>query len=228
MSLQIKGLQKASLIDFPPYTSCVVFLSGCNLQCPFCQNPDLVQGRGDSFSRQEFYDFLKRRKRWLDAVAITGGEPTINDDLPVFIEEIKKLGYKVKLDTNGTNPEMLDRLLDRVDFVAMDIKNSIERYSQASGRQVNTGKIKKSIGLLMQDKVDYEFRITVVPGLHDSDSIQKVGYLLKGAKKLSIQNFRNKICLDSSFEKIKPFSSQELENFRGILAEYIADVEVRK
>ncbi|MBW2989756.1 anaerobic ribonucleoside-triphosphate reductase activating protein, partial [Candidatus Woesearchaeota archaeon] len=136
MPLRIKGLQKASLIDYPPYACCVVFLSGCNFRCGFCHNPELVLGKSntETISEEEFFSFLSKRKKWLDAVCITGGEPCLNKELPKFISKIKDHGYKVKLDTNGSSPDMLDELLDKglLDYIAMDIKGNLNQYEKVA------------------------------------------------------------------------------------------------
>ena len=145
-SLQIRGLQKTSLIDYAPYTCCVVFLAGCNFRCPFCQNPDLIVGkdRNPVIYEDEFLDFLKERKKWLDAVCITGGEPCLYEKLPKLIKKIKSLGYKVKIDTNGTNPSMLKELIDKklIDYVAMDIKGPLDKYDEIVNAKVDKEKIK--------------------------------------------------------------------------------------
>ena len=231
MTLPIKGLQKMSLIDYSPYTSCVVFLSGCNFRCGFCHNPELLVevDKTPTISEEDFFLFLKGREKWLDGVCITGGEPCLYEELPDFIKKIKNMGYKVKLDTNGTNPAMLKKLIDDklIDYIAMDTKGSLERYDEIAGVKVDKEKIKESVKLIIEGRVDYEFRMTCVPGLVVKDDIDKVGKWLKGAKKFFIQQFRNKTCLDTRFEKVKPFSNEELEGFKEILAGCIGKVEVR-
>jgi pyruvate formate lyase activating enzyme len=230
-SVQIKGLQKTSLIDFQPYTSCVVFLAGCNFRCGFCQNPNLIVeiDKTPTISQDEFFGFLEKRKKWLDGVVITGGEPSLYDDLPEFIRKIKDLGYKVKFDSNGTNPKMIKELIgDKlIDYVAMDIKGSLEKYDKVAGIDADKDKIRESADLIMKSGVDYEFRLTAVPSLLDKEDVERIGVWLKGAKKFYIQQFRNKICLDRSFEKIKPFAKEKLDEFRGILKGYIDNVEIR-
>src|SRR3989344_5633428 len=140
MKLEIKGLQKTSLIDYPPYTSCVVFLAGCDFRCPFCQNPDLILNpeKLETVKQEDFLEFLKKRKKWLDAVCISGGEPTLYEDLPEFIKKIKDLGYKVKIDTNGNNPNAIEELINKklIDYVAMDIKAPLDKYSKAANAKV--------------------------------------------------------------------------------------------
>ena len=227
----IKGLQKTTLVDFPPYVACTLFISSCNFRCNFCQNPELVNDSKDikEISEQEIFDFLDKRNNVLDAVCITGGEPLLYKNLKNFIGQIKEHGFKVKLDTNGTIPSLLKELVDEglVDYVAMDIKTSLDGYDKAAGVKVDKEKIKESVKLLMENKVDYEFRMTVVPGLVDKEDIEKIGEWLKGADKFFIQQFRNKSCLDKSFEKIKPFSEDKLKEFKEVLDKHIDKVEVR-
>jgi len=229
MKLEIKGLQKTSLIDYSPYTSCVVFLAGCDFRCPFCQNPDLVLNpeKLDTIKKEDFFEFLKKRKKWLDGACITGGEPTLYKELPEFIKQIKDLGYKLKLDTNGNNPDMLKELVKLADYVAMDIKSSLEKYDESAGVKVDIEKIKKSVEIIKNSGIDWEFRMTVVPALHSQEDFEKIGKWLKGAKRFFLQQFSNKICLDKSFEKITPFSKEDLEEFKVILSKYISKVEVR-
>ena len=229
MKLEIKGLQKTSLIDYSPYTSCVVFLAGCDFRCPFCQNPDLVLNpeKLDTIKKEDFFEFLKKRKKWLDGACITGGEPTLYKELPEFIKQIKDLGYKLKLDTNGNNPDMLKELVKLADYVAMDIKSSLEKYDESAGVKVDIEKIKKSVEIIKNSGIDWEFRMTVVPALHSQEDFEKIGKWLKGAKRFFLQQFSNKICLDKSFEKITPFSKEDLEEFKVILSKYISKVEAR-
>ena len=229
MKLEIKGLQKTSLIDYSPYTSCVVFLAGCDFRCPFCQNPDLVLNpeKLDTIKKEDFFEFLKKRKKWLDGACISGGEPTLYKELPEFIKQIKDLGYKLKLDTNGNNPDMLKELVKLADYVAMDIKSSLEKYDESAGVKVDIEKIKKSVEIIKNSGIDWEFRMTVVPALHSQEDFEKIGKWLKGAKRFFLQQFSNKICLDKSFEKITPFSKEDMEEFKVILSKYISKVEVR-
>ena len=232
MKLEIKGLQKTSLIDYPPYTSCVVFLAGCDFRCPFCQNPDLILNpeKLETVKQEDFLEFLKKRKKWLDAGCISGGEPTLYEDLPEFIKKIKDLGYKVKIDTNGNNPNAIEELINKklIDYVAMDIKAPLDKYSKAANAKVDIENIKESVSIIKNSGVDYEFRMTSIPTLHDKDDFEKIGQWLKGAKAFFLQQFRNKICLDKSFEKITPFSKDDLKEFKGILDKYIAKVEIRE
>ena len=189
----INGFQKMTLLDFPGKVACTVFLGGCNFRCPFCHNAGLVLGSNpESYTEEEILSYLEKRKGLLDGVCITGGEPTLRPDLLPFIEKVKALGFAVKLDTNGTNPALLKELLDNalVDYVAMDIKNSFEKYPETCGLDVmELDSIKESIALLIGGKVDFEFRTTVVSPLHTAEDIEALAKEISGAEKYFIQNF---------------------------------------
>ena len=180
------GLQKLTLLDFPGTVACTVFTVGCNLRCPFCHNPALVFNPPEEYriSEEEFFAFLNKRKGILDGVAITGGEPTLMPYLPDFMAEIHELGYTVKLDTNGTRPEVLRTVIARglVDYVAMDIKNSKEKYGATVGfdQTYDLAPIEESISVLMENKVDFEFRTTVSRTFHTPDDIRIIGEWLAG------------------------------------------------
>lgn len=180
--MNIAGLQKLTLLDYPDRVACTVFLQGCNFRCPFCHNSDLLPGTGPACMEEEdFFTFLNSRKGLLDGVCITGGEPTLQKDLPEFIKRIKELGFAVKLDTNGSCPEILKALIQAglVDYVAMDIKNSPEKYAETAGmagKLLNA--VEESIGILLTEKVDYEFRTTVVAEFHDEASVTDMGQWL--------------------------------------------------
>lgn len=192
----ISGVQKLTLLDFPGRTACTVFFSGCNFRCPFCHNAILVERPQEAGSvlEDDFFDFLKMRKGLLDGVAITGGEPTLNKDLPDFMAKIKELGYAVKLDSNGTNPEMLEKIISEgcVDYIAMDIKNCKEKYPLTAGTDSRfMERIEKSVDILMQKRVDFEFRTTVVKQLHTVEDMIKLSEWIKGDEKYFIQAFKN-------------------------------------
>ncbi len=226
----IKGLQKTSLIDFEPYTAAVVFLGGCNFRCGYCHNPDLVLHfkQVDTISEEELLSFLDKRKDWLDGVVVTGGEPTIYKDLPEFISKIKKRNFLVKLDTNGTNPDMIKKLLKQVDYIAMDVKTSLDDYSKVCGVSVDTGKIKKSIDLIKNSGIDYEFRTTLIPGLVTEKNVVKIAELLKGSKKYVIQNFREKAdMIENRLRNIKPYKKEELEKIKETIKDYFEEVFIK-
>lgn len=189
----ISGLQKLTLLDFPDKTACTVFAPGCNLRCPFCHNASLVRGPFPPFiDEKELFDFLGKRAGILDGVCITGGEPLLQKDIIPFIKKIRSLGFSVKLDTNGTLPEVLEELLrsSLVDYVAMDIKSSPEGYAAAVGiKDFDYSPIQKSISLLLSGDTDYEFRTTVVKGVHSEKEILGAAQSIKGAKRYFLQQF---------------------------------------
>ena len=176
--MRISGLQKMTLLDYPGKIACTVFLGGCNFRCPFCHNGELLDGSAEMImDEREFLSFLSKRKGLLDAVCISGGEPTLQPGLAALLEQIKAMGYLTKLDTNGSRPEVLKELVSRdlLDYVAMDIKNSPDLYGQTAGAPVQLQKIEESIRFLTEEHLDYEFRTTVVAQLHDCASIARMG-----------------------------------------------------
>ena len=228
---EIKGLQKMSLIDYPGKVSCVVFLGGCNFRCPFCHNPDLINpGKLETVPEKEFLEFLKKRRKWLDGVVITGGEPTLQKDLPGFIRKIKDLGYLVCLETNGTNPGVLEELLKGklLDYLAMDIKAAPERYREAAGTEVDMDKVRRSAGIVRNSGIEHQFRTTFVPGLVGKEDARKIGQWLKGSESYAVQNFRPKNCLDKAFESRVPYSKEGIEEIAGIARKFFRKVEVRE
>lgn len=220
--MKIAGFKKQSLIDYSGNISSVIFTQGCNFRCGFCHNPDLVlpEKYGGTYDNDEIFVYLKKYAKMLDAVCITGGEPTIHKDLPQFISKIKDLDLKVKLDSNGTNPRMLKDLIDKnmVDFIAMDIKHKLEFdfYNKSVGNWINEKvfiKILSSINIIKNSKIDYEFRTTVVKGLHKKEDIKVLKN--KFGKNYQIQNFNPEIVLNPDLD-LEPFSEseyQELLNF---------------
>jgi len=231
--MQIGGLQKLTLIDFPGKIACTVFCLGCNFRCGFCYNSSLVLPEKIKFqpkiSQKEFFNFLKERKNFLEGVCLGGGEPTIYDDLPNFIKKIKKMGYFVKLDTNGSNPKMLKFLIDKklVDYIAMDIKVPKEKYNIVCGRKINIKDIEESIQILKEGKVDYEFRTTVIPTFHQKEDILKIFQWIKPAKKYFLQNFLSKTTINPKFEKIKPYSKEYLLEIQKALSPFFEVCQVR-
>jgi len=231
--MKIGGLQKLTLVDYPNKIAATVFLTGCNFKCGFCHNSGLVNEK-ETMDRQEikeseFFDFLKSKQGLIDGICVTGGEPTINADLIDFIKKIKELNFSIKLDTNGSNPETLQELIKQglLDFVAMDIKTSPDKYEKAVGAEVNLDNIKKSVEIIKKSKINYEFRTTVVPGIVDREDIEKIGKWLKGAKKFSLQQFRNQKVLNKEFERVVPYWDDTLKEFKKILEKYIKNVELR-
>lgn len=192
--MKIHGFQKLTLLDYPGMTACTLFFAGCNFRCPFCHNAPLVTDIDNSavYDEAEVLSFLERRQGILDGVCITGGEPLMQPELPSFIAKVKALGYKVKLDTNGSAPEKLSAMIDSglIDYVAMDIKNCKEKYGMTVGvKNFDITPIEQSVKLLLEGKVDYEFRTTVVNEYHTVDDIESISKWLAGASKYYLQNF---------------------------------------
>lgn len=212
--MKIGGLQKLTLLDFPGHTACTVFTEGCNFRCPFCHNAPLVLPERQSepfMSEEEFFSFLESRKGILEGVAVTGGEPTLQKDLYAFLENIKKMGFKVKLDTNGYAPHILKTLLDGglIDHAAMDIKSSPDTYAKVSGvKNLDVSKIEKSIDIFKSSSVTYEFRTTAVKGLHTAADFLKIGKWLGDVPLYFIQQFVNSgDIIESGFDA---FSKEEM------------------
>ena len=235
--MRIFGLQRLTLLDYPGRIACTVFLGGCNMRCPFCHNGDLVRGEGDGLmSVDELLAFLDTRVGRLSGVCISGGEPTLHPDLPELIREIKRRGFAVKLDTNGTNPHMLARLIDEnlLDYVAMDIKNSPERYGETIGLNAECemqnaesllDKVRRSAALLMEKKVDFEFRTTLARELHSENDLISIGKWLSGDEKYFLQTYRDEgELLVGGFT---PFTKEETDRLLAILREYIPNASVR-
>ena len=194
--MQISGLMKMTLLDFPGHVACTIFTKGCNMRCPFCHNALLVTDTQNTacYTEEEIFTFLKKRTALLDGVAITGGEPLLQRDITDFIIKVRELGYKVKLDTNGSYPLKLQEICDKklVDYIAMDIKNCLGKYSQTAGiDSFDINLIKQSIGIIMNSGIDYEFRTTVVNELHNVEDIGKAAELIKGAKRYFLQEFKD-------------------------------------
>lgn len=228
----IAGLQKTSLIDYPGNICATVFLQGCNMRCPFCHNPELVGSNKAKtvMSKVWLVQFLEKRRNVLDGVCITGGEPTLYSKLLDLTKEIKGLGLKVKLDTNGTNPDMLQRLLDLgyIDYVAMDIKGTRDKYRDIVRANIDLESIDRSIELLKGSNIDYEFRTTVVPGLMLLPELVQIGEWLSGARLYVLQQFNpTPSLLDVRFQEVKPYGAEEIEPFVSILGQYVQEVNVR-
>lgn len=229
----IGGLQKLTLIDYPGKLACTVFLAGCDFRCPWCYSPEVVLPERiveqAKISEREFFNFLKSKKGLLEGVVICGGEPCLNKELPEFAENIKKLNYSVKLDTNGSFPEMLRHLVNEklIDYVAMDIKAPKEKYELLTGRKINIKNIEKSVAILLEGKIDCEFRTTVIPGLLKKQDIIKIAKWISGAKKYYLQNFRPEKTLNSEFEKLKPYSSRYLLGIQKAISPFFEVCQIR-
>ena len=227
--MKICGIQKTTLLDYPGHMAATIFLEGCNFRCPFCQNGDLVDRVSrDTIPEEELLSFLKKRASVLEGVCITGGEPTLQPRLEEFIVSIRRLGYKIKLDTNGYRPHVLKELCGQglIDYVAMDIKTSRERYPVVSGNpSLEIDKIEESASFLMGGAIPYEFRTTVVKELHTVDDFDKIGRWLQGCSRYFLQNF-----VDSDRVLVPGFTScspEELLSFSETLKAYMNDVAVR-
>ena len=224
------GLQKLTLLDYPGNMACTVFTGGCNFRCPFCHNRSLVfLNENDSeIANEDIFDFLKNRNRILDGVCITGGEPLLHKGLKAFIQRVRDLGLKVKLDTNGSNFEKLKELIDEgmVDYVAMDIKNSPEKYAMTIGLQnYDLSEIEKSKNYLLEDHVDYEFRTTIVKQFHEVSDLKKIGEWIKGAKHYYLQNFEDHgTCIVSGLGEV---DADTMEQMKETVRPYVENIEVR-
>ncbi len=219
-NIKISGIQKTSLIDYPDYISTVLFTQGCNMDCPYCHNPELIpkENENEYMNTAYFWEYLDKRSDLIDGVVITGGEPLIQDSIYNFIKDIKKYDLLVKLDTNGTNYHLLEKLLDEdlIDYVAMDIKGPLKEYEKFCGIELNKKvieNIKKSKDLILNSDIDYELRTTVVPGLHSKEVLEKIADSISGIKNYYLQNFRSEKVNSSNYEEIRSFSEEELKDF---------------
>lgn len=240
----IGGLEKLTLLDFPDNLAAIVFTQNCNFRCHYCYNPMLVWPRTEKLSpdgknnkkdqpfvkEEDLFLFLKERKGKIDGVVISGGEPTLHSDLPQFIKKIKDLGYLVKLDTNGTNPVMLANLIkDKlIDYVAMDLKATFEKYEQTVGVKVNLDNLQKSVKIILSDSIPYEFRSTLVPALHGEADIKKMGELIKGANLWYLQKFKpDADLINPEFKKLPTFKDKELKDLALIGAKFVKKCQAR-
>ena len=228
--MQLHGLYKLTLLDFPKHLACTAFTGHCNLRCPFCHNAELVlrPELQPSISEDEFFSFLKTRQGILEGVCISGGEPTLQPDLLPFIRKIKQLGFLVKLDTNGTNPAVLEALFAEylLDYIAMDIKNTKEKYTLTTGMTAfDIAPIEKSIALIRQYAPDYEFRTTVVQGLHTKEDLLAIGAWLTGSKRYTLQTFQNSGNLLAE-DGLCAFSVAEMQEFQKMLEPFFEQVSV--
>ena len=247
--MRIGGLQKTSLIDFPGRLACTVFTVGCNFRCPYCHNKELL-GAGYAppplILEKEFFDFLKKRKGILEGVCITGGEPCLQSDLKDFCKKIKRMGLEVKLDTNGSRPEVLEGLIERglIDMVAMDVKGRFEDYPRIANSKLQISnykqipnyklqtEIKKSVKIILESGIEYELRTTVVPGIHDRDSLIELAKELKevGGENLVwvLQKFKaGPNCLDEKYRDMESFSDEEMEGFLRVVKKVLRKTELR-
>ena len=227
--MKIQGLQKMTLLDYPGRVACTVFLGGCDFRCPFCHNFELVEGaQAAALEEEEFFAFLDKRHGLLDGVAITGGEPCLRRELPDFIARIKEAGFPVKLDTNGNNPTMLRRLIDDglVDYVAMDVKNSPSKYAETIGlREFDLSSVNESIGLLLQNRVPYEFRTTVIREFHEARDFEEIGAWIEGAEQYFLQPFADRDTVPN--RSLSAPDPDSLREFRDVAARFVKSAGIR-
>lgn len=241
----IKGLQKTTLLDYPGKVACTIFFFGCNFRCPFCHNKELILEKESqkikTYTEREILEFLEKRKGKLEAICLTGGEPTLNENLPEFIKRIKALGYLIKLDTNGVNPEMVENLIkdQLIDYVALDYKGPMEDYKKYINKSNKTNnlirQVKRTIEILLKNKVSFELRTTVVPTLHNKEDLLEMVKDLKELLTTSyllrvtwyLQQFRPKNCLEPKFDKIKPYDKQWFEEILKEIKNYLPNTKLR-
>lgn len=224
------GLEKCTLVDYPGKVACMVYTIGCNFRCPYCHNPELIDETVEvTLSEATILDFLDTRRELLDGVVITGGEPTMHEELPVFMRRIKDKGFLVKLDTNGTNPKMLQQVIDEglVDYIAMDIKSPLETYSQTVARPVDVESIRESIRILLSFPVPYEFRTTVVKSLLSPEDLKRIGEAIRGAKNYYLQKFVPTKILNPQFKRKVTYTDEEFEEFRSMMSNYVETCNIR-
>lgn len=232
MNIEIKGFIDTSLCDWDGYLSSVIFLPDCNLRCPYCQNGVLIidPHKIPTIGFDKIIRSLENRRNWIDGVVITGGEPTIHRDLAELAREIKLLGFKVKIDTNGTRPDVIEEIVGNglVDYIAMDIKAPLDqRYSIAAGKEVDLSLISKSIQIIMNSPLPYEFRTTLVPGIVDGDAIESISSSIRRARKYVLQRFVPDNSLDTSYRELLPFSDNFVYQLLDIARRHVEDVSYR-
>ena len=230
--MKVTGIQKLTLLDYPGVVACTVFTAGCNFRCPFCHNAMLVlpeQIDDECLTDDEVFGFLKKRRGVLDGVAVTGGEPLLHADMPEFLARVKELGYKIKLDTNGSNPELLYEIVKNklVDRVAMDIKNAPEEYARTIGlKSFDIAPVERSKEMLLRGDIDYEFRTTVVKGIHTKESLIGAAKWIEGAREYYLQQFKdsgNLILPDG----LSAYDEKQMHALADAVRDYVPTVEVR-
>jgi pyruvate formate lyase activating enzyme len=229
--MDLYGLQKLTLLDYPGRTACTVFLAGCNLRCPFCHNFEMTPADAASqIPGETFFSFLNKRKGLLDGVVVTGGEPCMRPDLADFLKEVKDLGFQVKLDTNGFFPARLREVLQKglADYVAMDIKNSPEKYAATVGlpdAELRLDAVKESISVIMNSSADYEFRTTIMREWHEESDIRAIGEMIRGAKRYCLQPFVDRETVPD--HELHAPAEDVILAYAGIMRSYVSDVSVR-
>ncbi|MGI5964240.1 MAG: anaerobic ribonucleoside-triphosphate reductase activating protein [Candidatus Methanomethylophilaceae archaeon] len=229
--MKIGGFVKTTLSDWDGKVSCMIFLCGCNFSCPFCHNPDVAENRADSVNLDTVLEYIEKNRDFLDGIVISGGEPTVSGDLYGLLKKLKKTGIAVKLDTNGSNPEILDDIIGArlVDYVAMDIKTSLraDKYSEATGGYGKVDDIEKSIRIIIDSGIDHEFRTTVYPGAVSPEDIKEIASKIRGADRFCIQQFRPGVTMNPEAGKVKPYSEKELRSMKAAAEPFVKRVSVR-
>ncbi|MCL2172355.1 MAG: anaerobic ribonucleoside-triphosphate reductase activating protein [Candidatus Bathyarchaeota archaeon] len=224
--MKFSGLQKTSLLDYPDKVSSVLFTPGCNLRCPYCHNADIVLNPQPPFLQETTaLEILEQRKKYIDAVVITGGEPCMHKELPKFLAKLKEQNFFVKLDTNGFYPETLQESLQHIDYVALDIKTSIEKYKQLGMQDTNN--LQKSINILKTGKTSYEFRTTLVPELVTLQDIEAIGELSKGSKNHALQKFISEKTLDKHYQTLQNYTPETINKIANTLSKYTEKIILR-
>jgi pyruvate formate lyase activating enzyme len=224
--MKFSGIEKTSFIDFPDRVASVLFTPGCNLRCPYCYNWRLVlEPKGPFLSEEGVLQILRSRKKYVDAVVVTGGEPTLHRDLPQFLRRLKDDGFAVKLDTNGFFPNALLECLPYVDYVALDVKTSPAKYTLLGAKEIDS--YLQTVEILKEGAIDYEFRSTVVPQIIDEEDILKIGELVKGAKRFAFQQFIPGDTLDKKFSNIQPYPNDKIAKFAELMKKYVNEVIMR-
>lgn len=229
--MKIGGLQRVSLIDYPGLICAIVFLQGCNFKCPFCHNPELVDPQlfGPRIRENDILEFLETRRGKLDAVTITGGEPTIQDYLPSFLRKIKAMSFAVKLDTNGSEPDVIKDLLDEklIDYIAMDIKAPLDKYKNIVKTNIDTDLIRQSIGIILMSGIPHEFRTTIVESLIEEEDILQIAEMISGADHYALQKFVPSKTLDKKFLKEKSWPDEKFQEIKKQMDNKIKSITVR-
>lgn len=229
--MKIGDVQRCSLIDYPGLICAIIFTQGCNFRCPYCHNPELVEPSlyGEGTSEADFFAFLERRRGKLDAVSITGGEPLLQRDVVPFIERVRSLGYLVKIDTNGSRPNILQELIkgNFLDYIAMDVKAPLDKYSQVVAATVDPAHIEKSIQLIMDAGIDYEFRTTIVQSLLTEDDVAQIGELIKGANRYALQRFTPSKTLDPAYLQRDTWPDDRFDGIKRRLEQLVSSVVIR-
>ncbi len=228
--MRIIGHQKTSLIDYPDKICTVFFAAGCNFRCLYCHNSHIVKGEEEELDEEEIFDFLEQRKKFIDAVCISGGEPTLYEDLPEWIGKIREKGFLIKLDTNGTNPKMLQALLNQnlLDYVAMDVKAPWNQYRQIVGTDADVEAVRESVEILKEEnRIEVEFRTTVCQEHLSLKDILKIAEALKGSRRYTIQNFRDTETVLAGAGKLHAYDRDELEKIRETVKEWFEIFKIR-